>query len=340
MITELLSSLFSQNSVALYVALSVISVLYKVSWFLPHLLLKLIRWNMYKITDLQTIAVLRNLLNITGTYSVDEKEFGVFLGKWYFGYIKDGEWAQREYHTEVMYLYCSVKYYSKLINLRDGIDKKKPGSNITVYESIVKYRADVYTERKLKINIDKPTDTQAIVIDKIVDIFKAKNRAVVLINGAPSTGKSVISLLVALKLKANYCNDFNPFVPYKFLKSLYATSLSKKNKPLVICIDEIDTKIDLIMSDTYQPGTFRELTPQIYDKSSWNKFFDLIDRGLFPNLIVIMTTNASNDYFKKIDQSLLRNGRIDHIFTIEKDDTLQKIKSNLSCMNIANGKYE
>ena len=60
---------------------------------------------------------------------------------------------------------------------------------------------------------------------------------------------------------------------------------------------------------------YRIQTP---DKSGWNRLFDDIGRGLYPYVIVIMTTNRSPDYINSLDPSYLRPGRVDLKFNMDE----------------------
>jgi hypothetical protein len=46
-------------------------------------------------------------------------------------------------------------------------------------------------------------------------------------------------------------------------------------------------------------------------KIDWNAFLDKFDMEYYPNIILILTSNKSIDYFNKLDSSYFRNGRVD-----------------------------
>ena len=48
----------------------------------------------------------------------------------------------------------------------------------------------------------------------------------------------------------------------------------------------------------------------VRDKMTWNSFIDKIDYGLYPNLIVIFTSNQNKKYIDSLDKSYIREGRI------------------------------
>lgn len=58
----------------------------------------------------------------------------------------------------------------------------------------------------------------------------------------------------------------------------------------------------------------------MHDKITWNSFLDSIDIGLYPNLIIIFTSNISHEELsEKTDKSYLRVGRINIVCNLEKD---------------------
>ena len=63
------------------------------------------------------------------------------------------------------------------------------------------------------------------------------------------------------------------------------------------------------MSQVLRPHYFKHPT-KIRDKTSWNGFWDDINRGDFKYTIWILTTNKSFDYFDMIDIAYIRDGRV------------------------------
>jgi hypothetical protein len=50
------------------------------------------------------------------------------------------------------------------------------------------------------------------------------------------------------------------------------------------------------------------------DKSGWNNMLDTIQRGMYPNLILIMTSNRGPEFINSLDPSYIRKGRVDLTF--------------------------
>jgi hypothetical protein len=52
----------------------------------------------------------------------------------------------------------------------------------------------------------------------------------------------------------------------------------------------------------------------VQDKSGWNLMFDSIQRNIYPNIIVIITSNRGPAFIEALDPSYIRKGRIDLTF--------------------------
>ena len=54
----------------------------------------------------------------------------------------------------------------------------------------------------------------------------------------------------------------------------------------------------------------KKYSKEIYDKPSWNSFLDKIEYGMYPYVILLMTSNQKRKSLDKYDRSYLRDGRI------------------------------
>ena len=57
----------------------------------------------------------------------------------------------------------------------------------------------------------------------------------------------------------------------------------------------------------------KKYNKEIADKTSWNCFMDKIGYGMFPNVIILMTSNKTHREISKADTSYLREGRVNII---------------------------
>ena len=71
--------------------------------------------------------------------------------------------------------------------------------------------------------------------------------------------------------------------------------------------------VDIILDKIHNNRTIqhKNIPIQILDKTSWNRFFDDINLGLYPYTIVILTSNIHPDILKQsYDPSYIRDGRV------------------------------
>jgi hypothetical protein len=132
-----------------------------------------------------------------------------------------------------------------------------------------------------------------------------------MIHGPPNTGKTTIGLLLAEALNACYCNTFKPWTPNDYIASLYSRAEPSEEKPLIIALDEFDTALEKIHHGLV-PENPKVPTP-VRDKSGWNTFFDDIQRGMYPYLIILLTSNKIPQHINEMDPCYIRLGRVDLI---------------------------
>jgi ATP-dependent 26S proteasome regulatory subunit len=87
-----------------------------------------------------------------------------------------------------------------------------------------------------------------------------------------------------------------------------------REKPLIVAFDEVDVALLRIHESTIPDH--KNVPTLIQDKTGWNRFLDNFQRGLFPYLILLMTSNRSPDFISSLDPSYLRKGRVDGIFEL------------------------
>lgn len=159
--------------------------------------------------------------------------------------------------------------------------------------------------------IDTKIKQQATVIEKILTIYNKKEHVVALLYGEPASGKSMTGLLLTQKLKSVYCNTYKPWDTNSSLSYLYVQTNPTKEKPLVLIFDEFDSILKKIHEEKIHEIGDRRIA--IKTKGEINLFFDEIQRGIFPYLIVILTTNKDPQYINDMDPSYIRRGRVDLI---------------------------
>ena len=196
----------------------------------------------------------------------------------------------------------------------DDEDEDKHKCSIDYFIQYGHYRFIRYTSRAVTIQ-QEFTAKQKAISETIISTYQKQNRVSCYIHGDIGTGKTMLCYILAKQLNASICDTFTPSKPGSYLEDLYTHISPTQKKPFILLLDEIDIMLDNIHNQTILPH--KDVSIQIYDKPSWNRFFDSIHRGMFPHLIVILCSNSSDTHInKKYESSYLREGRIHHTFTL------------------------
>ena len=112
---------------------------------------------------------------------------------------------------------------------------------------------------------------------------------------------------------SSYCKNIKFWKPGETLANLHVEVDPTEDKPLIILLNEIDIPL---VSITEGIPDHKNIDISIQDKSGWNDLFDDIQIGIYPNIIVLLTSNKTPTFINELDQSYLREGRIDLIFEV------------------------
>jgi hypothetical protein len=140
---------------------------------------------------------------------------------------------------------------------------------------------------------------------------------VVHIYGPPGTGKSMIGILVTNEFASSFCNTLKPWMPGDTLSCLLNEVEPTPQKPLILVFDEFDMVIYKIHIGI---PIHKNVPTSVPDKAGWNHMLDSIQRGMYPNIILILTSNKNPEYINSLDTSYIRKGRVD--LTFEMTDVL------------------
>ena len=208
-------------------------------------------------------------------------------------------------------------------------NKKKTGSTKSIVEFVrkgmywrLRYKpADIELLCEMPVKETPQHKALATIVQTYKDrLAKRKYTSTFYLHGPPGSRKSTLARLVASVLDASLCREHNPTDPGDALFDLYNTVKPSADKPMVLLIDEADVIIERCKNGSIKPHN--DIPIAIKDKSSWNKYFDLINEGeRYPYIICILTSNLSPDEVadrttvmehnkKKRDTSYLRPGRI------------------------------
>ncbi len=159
-----------------------------------------------------------------------------------------------------------------------------------------------------EIDIDKTCSKyQKKVADDIIALYEKQSFLTSYIYGKTGTGKTMLAYLIAKQLGCSICDTYNPTDPGDLFANLYSKVSPSANNPIIILLDEIDIHIKNIHEQNIVKH--KKVPTQIYDKSTWNSFFDKIDMGLYPYIIVLLCSNKTKKELDRLDDSYLRYGR-------------------------------
>jgi Cdc6-like AAA superfamily ATPase len=130
----------------------------------------------------------------------------------------------------------------------------------------------------------------------------------VFIDGRPGVGKSMMGYFISREFqKGSLCNSFHPWHPGDRFDELYDEAHPSEDSPLIVVFDEIDEALKKIVNGIPK---HQNIPTFISCKNEWNKFLDDINLGIYPFVIIIMTSNVLLKKINQIDPSILRNGRV------------------------------
>ena len=146
---------------------------------------------------------------------------------------------------------------------------------------------------------------------------------VYLLFGIPNTGKTTTA-----KQLYNYFDETSVICPdllcpppgiydlYKCFKYLYSRIKPDKNRFLIFVMDEVDELIHNIFV-TKKIDKYDIKSPT---KQSWNMFLEKVSTQ--KNVILLLTTNKTKDYFDGLDNSLFREHRLTKAFQFTENDVI------------------
>lgn len=264
-------------------------------------------FKIYKIKDRSIHCLIYNKVLSSSFMTEDnEKPAGFFFARGYIGYIHNSGSHNGKAIIEI-YILAKPKTYAKLTT-NNVSSSPNDTTGFKLYYRTGNYFWLDYSSRYVNNKI-KPTSKQDVIVKKISTLFeKSVNHSVsVYIYGESGSGKSTIPILVAIKLGACLCKTFNPTDPGDNLNNLYNKISPSQKAPLVIVFEEVDILIKEV-HDTI--ARHRNIPTLIYNKPTWNTFFDDL-KTMYPNLVLIMTSNKNPVLIDELDPSYLREGRVD-----------------------------
>ena len=293
------------------------------------IILSLCNIKLYKITSNVEINKIIKVIKISRSTMVsDNKDCGIIWGKYFIGTLRTGD---NEYdNSKLLFLLTTKKQYEIIKSNKDKILDHENINNenqaiededcnkikeMIYWARCGSYRYIYYTKRALNIKNMVKKENQEKIIDSIYNNYLNKKRLVVNIYGEPGVGKSTIGHILSQKLECNYCDSWNPTDPNDNLDNIYNEINPDSSKPLILVLEEFDIIIEKIKKNNIQKH--KEYHIQITDKIGWNSLLDKIQIGIYPYLILILTSNKPPNDIDNYDPSLLRTGRVDFKYKLK-----------------------
>jgi|SaaInlStandDraft_4_1057021.scaffolds.fasta_scaffold11162_1 hypothetical protein len=249
---------------------------------------------------------------------------------------RDWKFVAYIYHTNGEYIMQILSGEAFLIK-HDFIDlvikeivEEEPDKTLKIWERDGTYHWLRYSCRSVNFET-KALPHQQPIIDDICDYSKEHLNTVVLLHGEPGTGKSMIPMLVAMRIHGSYVTSFDPCDPGDTLVNLVTRTKPTKDKKLVIVFEEVDGMIDNICNN--KVVSHKNIPTLVKNKRDWNTLFDNIGSGFYENIILIMTTNIDPDMIANGDSSFLRKGRVNmkvHITGAVDDVTTDDVTTDIT----------
>lgn len=270
----------------------------------------------YKITG-SAIKTVTSLASWSSIQDVQGNREGYLFGKWFYCYYEKHVGRDQ---ADVMFIIAHTSIAQKLISSIGSDDCETDNGNSRKDKDIMMYMREgaywrlEYKPLKYIPRIYKPLAHQKSIIERVLDDYDERRSSTVLLYGLPGTGKSMVAELLAQQLlkrdtikSVSYVDTFNPVSPNDTFYNLYSNIEPSKTQPLVVVLEEIDILVEKLHMGTIR--IHKDYIAPITDKSTWNQFFDRFDRGLYPHVIFIMTSNRPIEWFEQLDSSYMREGR-------------------------------
>jgi len=304
-----------------------------IPWPILFIALRYYKIRLYSLTKEDDCKRIQRRIKISSHTSDNNKNTGYAFGKWYFLYLHG-----TTYNEDVsVWMIAMEDSYQELVRDNDDDDEEEapiigpsvipegPSAELvaptttnakkfTIYDR----RGDVtnvwYRSRIIKSMGYTPKPEQAVIMEQIKQVYSKKNRGVFYIYGPPCSGKSHVGVLLSEYYNGGYTNSFAPWAPGDTMNGLAADIDATKDKPIIVALDEID--IPLTDIHTKKIITHKNIDTSIRDKIGWNRFFDNFQRGFFPFIIIIMTSNKNPSYINEMDNSYIASHRCDGIYEL------------------------
>lgn len=152
---------------------------------------------------------------------------------------------------------------------------------------------------------------QKLLFQDIMTFYRTNHFCKIYLSGPPGCGKTYFAYLMAQKLGCYLCDVYKGNEASSNFNEIYTRVHATSDRPIIMIFDEVDVMISEIHNNSKEHH--KKYSKEIHDKISWNSFMDKIEYGMYPHVIIIMTSNKKRREIDRYDESYLRNGRINII---------------------------
>ena len=299
--------------------------------FIVYFVLNYFNYRIYQLTSKEKRNILfKKITNhkyICNKYDENNEPIGIIVHK---KIIPHFFILNKMYHQEFITLICKKSFYKELNH------EIKHKQQIDLDEDYIPYKNNASSSRKITyitkrgeygyfeygtriVNLENTTihktlsfyDTQRELFRDIMNFYKDNHFCKVFLSGKPGCGKTFFAYLMSHKLGCYLCDVYKGNEPSSNFNEIYTRVRTSNEKPIIVIFDEVDIMISDIRGET--KNEHKKYNKEIYDKTSWNSFMDKIEYGMFPNVIILMTSNKKHYEISKNDASYLREGRVNII---------------------------
>lgn len=281
-----------------------------VPWTIVFMLTPFIGIRLYLVNEKDDCKRIQKKVNDRCTHISDGKGYGYAIGFWYFLHV---DIRYEDYGDRYsIWMIATEESYKALMKEKEVVlkvdDEPIEKTPLTIYDRMGTYQNCYYKMRQLKVTSIKPRPEQEKIITTIREHHEKHQHTVVYLHGPPGSGKSLVGILLANEYEGSYCNTLKPWQPGDNFANLYSEAEPSEEKPLIIVFDEFDTAL-LKIHEGIPPH--KHLPTQVSDKNGWNQLLDSIQRGIYPHLILLLTSNKNPEFINNLDSSYIRKGRVD-----------------------------
>lgn len=276
-----------------------------VPWSSVFLLTQMFGVRLRVIQEREVCSVLQKRVGWS-THLVNDKNCGYFCSFQFIGHIAT------TLNPMEAWIICSDETFKRLTAREARVESlgvcEPERETVEVYDRVGSYENPWFKKRRLSLNME-PRPEQEAIMTRILAVYAEKNKCVALIHGPAGNGKSMIALLLAAKMKTFFCNSLKPWQPGDSFSLICSEIEPSPERPLIVVFDEFDGPLLRMHENSIESHKKTPIAAQ--DKQGWNRMLDDLSRGLYPHVILILTTNKSPAYFDALDASYIRSGRVD-----------------------------